>query len=190
MSWRWAKIPKIQKSNRLKDYDYSQNGAYFVTICTKNREPLLSQIVGGGFHAAPQIELSRIGLEIDNAIHFYSHKYENIFIDKYVIMPNHIHLIMMINSGTFLGGHGNPPLQNTAKSSDKPLSEDLPLHSIIGQLKSFTTKQFNLLNNTQYHILWQRSYHDHIIRHEAEYQQIWRYIDENPLKWQQDCYYC
>jgi len=77
-------------------------------------------------------------------------------------MPNHIHLIVIIDDS---GGHGNPPLQN-----------------VIGQLKSHTTNKFG---NT----LWQRSFHDHIIRGEKDYQKIWEYIDTNPLNWDKDCFY-
>ena len=179
-------IPK-RKSIRLIDYDYSQNGAYFITICTSNREPLLSKIVGGGFHAAPQIELTPIGLEVERTIEYVNLHNENVIIKKFVIMPNHIHMIVFLNSGFFLGGHGNPPLLNSGKISDG--NENPSLHTVIGQLKSYTTKRFNLICKTQYQVLWQRSYHDHIIRNEQDYQQIWQYIDENPLKWTQDCYY-
>ena len=185
-------IPK-RKSIRLKDYDYSQNGAYFITICTSNRKPLLSKIVGGGFHAAPQAELSPIGLEIERAIEYINLHHENALIEKYVIMPNHIHMIVLLNCEMYSGGHtprahgGNPPLLNSEISSGG--HGNPPLHAVIGQLKSYTTKQFNIICNTRYQMLWQRSYHDHIIRDEQDYQQIWRYIDENPLKWQQDCYY-
>ena len=77
-------------------------------------------------------------------------------------MPNHIHLIVALNNS---GGHGNPPLQN-----------------IIGQLKSYTTKKFG-------NILWQRSYHDHIIRGEKDYQKIWEYIDTNVMRWEKDCFF-
>lgn len=88
--------------------------------------------------------------------------YIGITIDKYIIMPNHIHLIVILDDS---GGHRNPPLQN-----------------VIGQLKSYTTNRFG---NT----LWQRSYHDHIIRGEEDYRKIWEYIDTNVLRWEQDCFY-
>ena len=154
-------LPK-RKPTRLKDYDYSQNGAYFVTICTKGRKHLLSKIVGEGFHALPQNILTPIGIEIEKSIHYINNNYINVTIDKYVIMPNHIHLIVILDNS---GGHGNPPLQN-----------------IIGQLKSYTT---NKLGDT----LWQRSYHDHIIRSEKDYREIWEYIDTNVLRWEDDCFY-
>jgi len=114
-------LPK-RKSPRIKGYDYSQNGAYFVTICTHNKQHILSNIVGEGFHALPQNNLTPIGIETENSIQYINKNYADVEIDKYVIMPNHIHLIVNINNS---GGHGNPPLQN-----------------IIGQLKSYTTNKF------------------------------------------------
>lgn len=164
------KLPR-RKNIRLKNYDYSQAGYYFITICTKDRRKLLSKIVGGGFHPAPNTELSLIGREIVKTIDFIDNQYSDVFIDKYIIMPNHIHLIIILQ-GSQLGGHGN-----------------LPLHKIVGQLKSYTNKKYNYINKTENLILWQRNYYDHIIRNEKEYQEIWKYIEINPLKWEEDKYY-
>ncbi len=154
-------LPK-RKPTRLKGYDYSSSGAYFVTICTHNRQCILSNIVGEGLCALPQNILTPIGIEIEKSIQFINDNYMGVIIDKFVIMPNHIHLIVILEDS---GGDGTPPLQN-----------------VIGQLKSYTTNKFG---NT----LWQRSYHDHIIRDEKDYQKIWEYIDTNPLKWELDCFY-
>jgi REP element-mobilizing transposase RayT len=154
-------LPK-RKPTRLKEYDYSQNGAYFVTICTHNKEHLLSNIVGEGFHPLPKNILTKIGNEIEKSIQYINDNYIGITISKYVIMPNHVHLIVFLDNS---GGHGNPPLQN-----------------IIGQLKSYTTKKFG-------NILWQRSFHDHIIRDKEDYNKIWEYIDTNVTKWELDCFY-
>ena len=156
-------LPK-RKPTRLKEYDYSQNGAYFVTICTKDRKPLLSKIiVGEGLCALPKNILTPIGQEVEKCIQYINDKYDNVVMEKYVIMPNHIHLIVVINDS---GGDGTPPLQN-----------------IIGQLKSYTTNKFGTTP-------WQRSFHDHIIRGEQDYRKIWGYIDTNPIKWESDCFYC
>ncbi len=86
-------------------------------------------------------------------------------------MPNHIHIIIVIQESN-KGGRGNPPL-----------------HMIIGQLKSYTNKRFNEINNTNKLHLWQRNYYERIIRNGIEYQEIWQYIDTNPLKWNDDKYY-
>lgn len=155
-------LPK-RKANRLKDFDYSTDGAYFVTICVKNRECIFGEIVGEGLCALPQNILTPIGSEIEKSIEYINANYDNVLIDKYVVMPNHVHLIVILNS--ISGGRGNPPLQN-----------------IIGQFKSFTTKQYGKQ-------LWQRSYHDHIIRNENDYLNIWEYINNNTLKWSEDKYY-
>lgn len=149
--------------NRLKDFDYNTDGAYFITICTKDRKCILSTIVGEGLCALPQNILTPIGKEIEKSIQYINNNYNNVFIDKYVVMPNHVHIVLIINHGA--GGLGDPPLQN-----------------IIGQFKSFTTKQYGKQ-------LWQRSYHDHIIRDEKDYLNIWEYVNNNALKWQQDKYF-
>lgn len=160
-----------RKNTRLKNYDYSQAGYYFVTICTHNKEHLLSNIVGGGFHAAPQTELTDIGKEIIKSIEYINDKIPNVTIDKFVLMPNHIHFILIIDQ-VQEGGHGNPPL-----------------HKIIGQFKSYTNKMYNDLNQTKELILWHRNYYDHVIRNNTEYQKIYEYIETNPLKWELDKYF-
>ncbi|MBQ7986046.1 MAG: transposase [Clostridia bacterium] len=154
-------LPK-RKPTRLKDYDYSQNGAYFVTICVKDRKELLGKIVGEGLCALPKIVLTPIGQEVKKSIEYVEDKYIGVKVDKYVIMPNHIHLIVVLNN---TGGHGDPPLQK-----------------LIGQLKSYTTSRYG-------DCLWQRSFHDHIIRGEADYKKIWEYIDTNEAKREEDCFY-
>ena len=156
-----------RKSLRLENYDYSQNGAYFVTVCTANRRKILSQVVGAGFHAGPIVELSEIGIEIEKTIKYYNTRYDQVF-DKYVIMPNHLHCIIIYEKG----GHGNPPLPD-----------------LVGQLKSYTTLRFNVMNSTTRLSLWQRSYYEHIIRNETDYLNIWQYLDDNPAKWIDDEYY-
>lgn len=101
-------LPK-RKSTRLKEYDYSSPGAYFITICTKDRKHLLSEIiVGEGLCALPQNILTPLGKEIENSIQYINDNYVGAAIDKYVIMPNHIHLIVILDN---TGGHGSPPLQ-------------------------------------------------------------------------------
>ncbi len=155
-------FPK-RKPTRLKNYDYSQNGYYFVTICTHNKQKILCDIVGEGLCALPSIQLTPIGETVDKSIKYIDQNHQNVFVDKFVIMPNHVHLIIKIGTG----GHGDPPLQ---------------MYDIIGNFKSFTTHEYK---NT----LWQRSFHDHIIRGENDYLKIWNYIDTNPSKWKDDCFY-
>lgn len=155
---------KLQKRKplRLNAYDYSRNGSYFVTVCTKNKTKVLCSIVGDGLCAVPKTELTAIGVEVEKSILFIN-TYDNVGVDKYIVMPNHIHLIISICD-----------LKNGFADIDIP--------EIVKRLKSYTTNCYG-------EVLWQRSYHDHIIRGQADYDEIWRYIDENPLKWETDCYY-
>ena len=99
-------LPK-RKPTRLNGYDYSVPGAYFITICSHNREYLFSNIVGEGLCALPQNILTPIGIEVEKSIQFINDNYIGVRIDKFVIMPNHIHLIVVLDN---TGGHGNPPL--------------------------------------------------------------------------------
>ena len=152
-----------RKLTRLRGYDYSTPGYYFITICTHNKRKILCDIVGEGLCALPSIKLTTIGEIVNKSIIYINNKYQNILVDKYIIMPNHIHMIIAQQTG----GHGDPPLQ---------------IFNIIGDLKSFTTHEYGKT-------LWQRSFHDHIIRGEDDYLKIWNYIDTNPQKWNEDCFY-
>ena len=156
-------LPK-RKPTRLKGYDYSTSGAYFLTICVKGRKQLLSKIVGDDAYIVPQNNLSEIGLICDKYINNINIKYENVTIDKYVIMPNHIHLLIFLN-GTM---RASSPTKN--------------VETIIRSFKTMVTKEIG-------QSIWQRSYHDHIIRGEKDYQKIWEYIDTNVIRWDKDCFY-
>lgn len=157
-----------RRSNRLKNYDYSSEGLYFITICTQGRACILSQIkndVGDGF---PVPHLTFIGEYVKKYIELVNDKYPNVFIDKYIIMPNHIHLLIYIGNTDDIKA---PTVGN-----------------VIGWLKYAITKQFNSDMNTNQRI-FQRSYHDHIIRNEKSYIVISDYIEKNPQVWEQDCFY-
>jgi len=156
-------LPK-RKPTRLQGYDYSTPGAYFITICIKDRKQLLSKIVGDDAYIVPQNNLSQIGLICNKYINNINIKYENVTVDKYVIMPNHIHLIIFL--------HGTMRASSPTKN----------IETIIRSFKTMVTKEIG-------YSIWQRSYHDHIIRNEKDYQKIWEYIDTNPLKWELDCFY-
>jgi REP element-mobilizing transposase RayT len=148
-----------RKQIRLKDYDYSMNGAYFITICTKDKKKILGTIlsVGDDDHIVPKVVLSKYGLIVEKYIKGING------IDKYVVMPNHIHMIIKINNGTMW-------------SSSPTISQ------LVKAFKTLVSKEIG-------HSIFQRSFYDHIIRNEHDYQEIWKYIDENPLKWTLDKYY-
>ncbi len=155
-------LPK-RKPIRLKDFDYSQNGYYFVTICTHNKQKTLCDIVGEGL-APPEIILSNYGKVVEKQLFNLEKRYCSVKVDKFVIMPNHIHIILV--------------LEKTGGASPSPTLSD-----IICALKSLTTRTCGLKP------FWQRSFHDHIIRDERDYLKIWNYIDTNPAKWDEDCFY-
>ena len=161
-------FPK-RKPTRLKGYDYSAKGAYFITICVKDREELLSKIVGDGVLDVPNNILTQYGEIADKYINKMSEFYQHIFIDKYVIMPNHIHLILSIINQ-----------ENGTSRTPSPTSSEIS--KFISSFKRFCNKEYE--KN-----IWQRSFHDHIIRDEKDYKKIWEYIDTNPLRWELDCFY-
>lgn len=161
-----------RKHPRLKEYDYSQNGCYFVTICVKNRAPLLGAIpVGRDDHIPPSIDLSAIGLIADRFIQSISTTYKNFTIDKYVIMPNHIHLLITIaNQSKEIGEIKSSPVIEANRTK---------IQTVIRSFKTMLSKQIG-------HSIWQDSFYDHVIRDEADCQSTWDYIDNNPGKWQED----
>ena len=149
-----------RKHNRLCDYDYSLNGAYFVTICTQDRKKILSQIVGDGFPVPKPY-----GTAAEEMIHQIPKKYPAVSVDRYVIMPDHIHMLLRIDRDF---GTGNP---------------SPTLGTIIGWYKYQATKHINAQSGAQGEKIFQRSYYDHVIRNQRDYDEIWQYIENNPRKW-------
>lgn len=156
-------LPK-RKHPRLKDYDYSQNGYYFITICTQGHKKLLSSIQPSADPLAPANNiLTRIGKITETYIAGIEKAYQNICVDKYVIMPNHVHMILILDS---------------YKSTDPTPS----IQTVIHGLKYLITKEIGFP-------IWQDSFYEHIIRNDNAYQEIWTYIDDNPRRWLEDRYY-
>ena len=154
-------LPK-RKPNRLPDFDYRTPGAYFITICTKDRKCLLWDTVGASI-ARPQ--LSQYGLVVQKAICDIPNHYPAISIDHYVVMPNHVHLLLQINTDA----DGRPMVAPT-------------ISTVVQQFKGIVFKQIG-------HSIWQKLFHDHVIRNAADYTKIWEYIENNPLQWKLDCFY-
>ena len=164
-----------RKKNRLQGYDYGRSGYYFITICAEKRAELFGKIavrhadgVGRDDLGAPLVQLSVYGEIVDKYIRSIPSSYPNVTVEQYVVMPNHIHLILGVSET--MGG---------APGSSRP-TQLIP--RVIAALKRFSNQEagFNL---------WQTSYHDHIIRNEADYRRVWEYIDTNPIKWREDCYF-
>ena len=205
----------VRKPNRLKNYDYSQKGAYFITICVKDKHEILGKIVPvGAITNRPSIyytnrpntnqssinqsknrphnnhqqnetadklhvELSEYGMIVDTAINEIPVHYKNVSVDRYVIMPNHIHLILVIQNNNEIQ-HYNATQHNVGNG--RLLIAPTCVSNIVKQLKRYVSKQLGFS-------LWQKSFHDHIIRNEKEYCQIVEYIENNPSRWVNDCYY-
>lgn len=162
-------LPKRRK-NRLTEYDYSQNGAYFITICTQGRRQILwksaSAPVGASIARPQQTPaLSRTGKVVEACIIEIAERYPHISVEKYVIMPNHIHLLLLVQREP----GGRAMLAPTVST-------------VIQQFKGAVSKRLGFT-------IWQKSFHDHVVRTEHGYRQIWNYIDTNPQNWHKDCFY-
>lgn len=143
-----------RKKLRLNGFDYSTNGAYFITLCTKNKKCILSSIVKSGYYSYPKVQLTKIG----NTVKKYLDNIPGI--TYYVIMPNHIHLIVEKENIT-----------NSVLSND------------IRSFKTLVTKKVGFQ-------IWQRGFYDNIIRNNYDYNIRLQYIYDNPIKWCEDKYYC
>ena len=143
----------VRKYPRLKGYDYTTQNYYFVTVCTHNKLCLF----GEPYRLTPAGEIAKaLFLEIPE--HF-----PGIVVDKYVVMPNHIHGILIF----------------PGQGSD--------LSAVVGKYKAAVTRSVHSLYGDI--PVWQRSFHDHIIRNQADYERIWSYIEGNPSRWLKDCFY-
>ncbi len=161
---------RTRRSIRLREYDYSRPGYYFITICAKNREWIFGSVcVGRDDLGAPVVNLTPYGEIVERYINSIATAYSNVEVEKYVIMPNHLHVILRIKFQ-----------RDGAPGSSRP-TQMVP--RIIATLKRFVNKEIG-------ENIWQTSYHDHIIRNEADYLRIWEYIDTNPARWTEDRYYC
>ncbi len=171
--------PDIHKrrSIRLKGYDYSQAGAYFVTICTKDRECLFGDITNG------EMQLNIMGTVVQQYWNKIPRHFPNTAIDEFIVMPNHVHGIICIETN-FVGAIHELPLHEYKRQRRKML-----LPKIIGWFKMQSAKQINQIRNTRSNPVWQRNYYEHIIRNEQELNTIRKYILTNPLKWELDEYY-
>ena len=158
-----------RKRLRLETWDYSKNGAYFITICTKQHVELLWDTSASVGAALSRPRLSELGLSVDEELNRIPMIYETVILDKYVIMPNHIHLVLMIC-------HYSSLMDGRLRAAPTTTS------TIIQQTKMKISKRAGFS-------FWQKSFYDHIIRSDSDYRRIWHYIDINPQKWEEDPYY-
>ncbi len=174
---------KYRKTTRLEIFDYNSVGAYFITICTQNKGHLLSKIVvketfvGTGVPDGPQeskeilVELTEYGKIADKYIKQLNDFYENISIDDYVIMPNHIHLLINVREN----GPSGTPVPTELVCVKKSMQNSV-ISRFVSTFKRFSNKEYG--KN-----IWQTRSFDHIIRDNKDYEFHIKYIHENPIKW-------
>ena len=157
-------LPK-RKQNRLTKYDYSTPNAYFITICTKNRKNLFWRDAEIIIDRPKNVLLADLGIIVQRSIENISKHYPAISVDHYVIMPNHIHLLLQINTDV------------SGRSMIAPT-----ISTVVRLMKGTVTKQAGFP-------VWQKGFYDHVIRNDNDYRDIWNYIEGNPSKWSEDKLY-
>ena len=158
-----------RKQMRLPDYDYSQNGGYFVTICTHEKRCILSRVIPGDELQRARIVLTPLGRIVESVLQEQTAK-NSIYLDAWTIMPNHIHMLIRIEKGM----------------------TSMPIGRLVGALKSISANHWMKECNERGIVmgkLWQRDFYDHVIRNGVDYMEKLKYIDENPDKWTIDDLY-
>jgi putative transposase len=172
----FAAISSMKKSIRLKNYDYSSNGVYFITFCTKNRVPYFGKIIGG------QMFLSEMGLIVKNFIEEIRKHFPFAELGEYIVMPDHVHFILVINKGLYNSNRWivresftdvQPGGRGGRKAEWKPGSVGV----ILNQLKRICTIHCRKIDKS---FSWQTRFYDHIIRDQRAFRNISRYIASNP----------
>ncbi len=163
-----------RKRTRLQGFDYNTTGAYFLTICTENRSKILSRVVGVDVLDDPlnntlenmKIDLLPYGAIADKYIKQLSNYYDNIKVEAYVIMPNHIHIMLLV-------------LSDGSSRTSTPTRQHSTVSRFVSTFKRFCNKEYG-------ENIWQRYFNDHIIRDREDYEKHLKYIAENPLRWHFD----
>jgi REP element-mobilizing transposase RayT len=175
--------PKIhhRRSIRLKGYDYTQAGAYFVTIVAWQRECLFGEVVDGETPKGGVIRLNDFGVIVKNEWERTAIVRPNVELGWFVVMPNHFHgILIFTNDDAYTVG---------ATRRVAPTKTTLQLGSlgaVMAQFKSIVTKRINILRDVSGAPVWQRNYYERIIRNEREMDRIYRYIESNPSQWMDD----
>ena len=166
------RIDKRRRSIRLKNYDYSQAGAYFVTIVARDRRCEFGEVVDG------TLRLNYHGNVVAQCWELLPEHFQNVQTDAFVVMPNHFHGIVAV------GARHAVPLHSEREGFAKPVAASLP--TIIRSFKSACSKRINELTPEHSGPLWQRNYFEHIIRNEGSLNRIRQYILDNPVRWEFD----
>ena len=202
-----------RRSIRLKNYDYSRNGLYFITICTENRLCLFGDNVGAGSKPAlcngksdqninpvskrtslepastimnpeyTEMQINDLGKIVEYTWFDLVNHIDNIKLHEFIVMPNHVHGIIEITNDI------NFDIQQRAGLEPAPTNRTKSFSEIIRQLKTFSARRINHLRKMPGRAVWQRNYYEHIIRNEKSYLELSDYVINNPLRWQEDKYY-
>lgn len=154
-------LPK-RKQNRLQEYDYSTPNAYFITVCTKDRKNLFWTHVGAITDRPEKVPLTKLGNVVRQRIEDISYHYPAVSVDRYVVMPNHIHLLVKICTG------------DDGRSVIAPT-----ISTVVRLMKGAVSKDAGFS-------VWQKGFYDHVVRGDEDYLDIWNYIEGNPSKWMED----
>jgi putative transposase len=184
-----------RRSIRLRGYDYSQPGGYYVTLCAQGKKHLFGRIVEG------EMQRNELGDYIARCWQWLARQYPYVELDEWVVMPNHLHGIIVITgtgvSGSALavpngrsgGGSPTAPTVQNGKSgggSRTAPTKCKPLGRLVGAFKTVSAHHFNEVHGTPSSQLWQRDFYEHVIRNEDELNKIREYIRTNPLRWDSD----
>jgi REP element-mobilizing transposase RayT len=168
-----------RRSIRLKGYEYSRAGGYFVTICAHDREHLFGDIVDG------EMRLNDNGRIVEEWWRRSATHFPGVDIDRYITMPNHFHgIVIIVGAGSVRPDAGTPKPKESGEPPPPPT-----LGKIIGYFKYQSAKGVNALRCSPGIPVWQRSYFEHVIRDDADYGRIAEYIDTNPKRWNEDTFY-
>jgi len=162
----------MRRSVRLPDYDYTRGGAYFVTICTEDRTFTLGVVTDDS------VLLDSLGRVVADSWMWLARQYSYVEPDEWVVMPNHLHGIIVINSND-AGGSRTAPTRLLSERRK-------PLGRLVGAFKTVSTKQVNQIRAAPGMLLWQRNYYEHVIRDEDELNRVRLYIQNNPVRWAMD----
>lgn len=185
-----------RKHPRLKTHDYSQCGAYFVTTNVYGGRCILSEIVVGRGIAPAEVQLTPVGEVVRRQIMDLPKRYPVVSVDKYVIMPNHVHLLLSFHEdaagtsprptgqGDTAGESRHPTTEQEIQASPRPT-----LMQVVGAFKSLSARLSNRAMGTPGEKLWQDSFYESVLQGERAYQDAWNYIDTNPAKWAEDEYF-
>lgn len=185
---------KNRKRNRLKGYDYSQNNLYFITSCVKNMECCFGHVLSVGtgrdlsvlnpdinnpVERKSEMILNNYGIIANNQLEWLENQYPYVILHSYIVMPNHIHAVIEIDSNTI-----------KAVQENSETNEDVKIKSLSQIIGAYKTTSSKLIHQADYiDFAWHRSFHDHIIRNEKSYLNIVNYIENNPNKWMLDKFY-